>query len=157
MWMSDGRKLTGDYGTWRGREVELGARTPCGGEHELIQDGGERPGPEWDEVVYPNRFARTPYHYYRRVPETEVSQTHGIVTTGELAFTDDRGYDYTTQVRIIAQDEAGRLAVETAKPGPAVYWGPLRRVFGFEEYDRSWMFGWVPGDRVTDLRIERRH
>jgi hypothetical protein len=60
MWMSDGRKLTGDYGTWRGREVELGARTPCGGEHELIQDGGERPGPEWDEVVYPNRFARTP-------------------------------------------------------------------------------------------------
>lgn len=107
-------------------------------------------------MVYPNRFARTPYHYYRRVPEAEVSQAHGIVTTGELAFTDDRGYDYEVQVRIIAQDEAGRLAVETAKPGPAVYWDPLRRVFGLEEYDRSWMFGWVPGDRVTDIRIERQ-
>jgi hypothetical protein len=106
--------------------------------------------------VYPNRFARTPSRYYRRVPETEVYQPHYIVATGELSFTDDRGDDYTAQVRIIAQDAAGRLAVETAKPGPAVYWGPLSLVFGFEQYDRSFMFGWAPGDRVTDIRIERQ-
>jgi hypothetical protein len=31
----------------------------------------------------------------------------------------------------------------------------LEHQFGFEEYERSFMFGWVPGDQVTDIRIER--
>jgi len=156
VWMDDGRKLTGCYGTWRGDEVEMKSHLPLNGQHRLIKDGGERPGPEWREIVYPNRFARTPYHYWLDVPEAEVSETHRIVASGYVPMTNDRDYDFQVHVRIIAQDGAGRLAVETENREPTIYWRPLEREFGFEEYERSFMFGWVPGDRVTDIRIERQ-
>ena len=58
-------------------------------------------------------------------------------------------------MRVIAQDDQGRLAVETEPHEPRHHWDALTREYGFEEYDRSWVFGWVPQYALTDIRVKR--
>jgi hypothetical protein len=121
----------------------------------IIQDGGEKPSPEWSTLEFPNRFARTPIRYYLAVPESEVSGLHEIAATGYVPLTDSMGHDIQAHVRIIAQDGEGRLAVETMPREPRHHWDALIRDYGFEEYDRSWVFGWVPQNALTDIKSER--
>jgi hypothetical protein len=155
MWMRDGTKLTGYYGTWRNRELELRSSVAFRGEYTLIQDGGGQPGPEWKRDTFPSRFARTPVRYRFRVPEVEVSGLHEILTTGYVPLHDEIGRDIQACVRVIAQDDQGRLAVETEPQEPRHHWDALIRDYGFEEYDRSWVFGWVPQHALTDIRVKR--
>ena len=138
-----------------GGVVELQRRTPYQGKLTIIQDGGEKPSPEWSKLEFPNRFARTPIRYYLDVPESEVSDLHEIAATGYVPLTDSTGHDIQAHVHIIAQDAEGRLAVETMPREPRHHWDALIRDYGFEEYDRSWVFGWVPQNALTDLKVER--
>jgi hypothetical protein len=155
MLMHDRTKLTGYYGTWRNRELELRSPGSFEGEYTLIQDGGDQPGPEWKRDFFPNRFARTPVRYRFRVPEAEVSSVHEILTTGYVPLHDQTGHDIQVCVRVIAQDDHGRVAVETEPREPRHHWDALIRDYGFEEYDRTWVFGWVPQHALTDIRVER--
>jgi hypothetical protein len=86
MWRCDGRKLTGSYGTWRGREVELRLSVPEDGIFRVIQDGGERPSPEWKRLDLPNRFARGQVRFYLHVPASEVSDVHTIHATAKWDY-----------------------------------------------------------------------
>ncbi|SEB34958.1 hypothetical protein SAMN04489806_0015 [Paramicrobacterium humi] len=82
--MSDGRELTGSYGTWRGQEWELWSHAPEDGTLTVVQDGGESPGADWEHLVYPNRFARTPDRFYKTVDAAEVSDVHNAHATARL-------------------------------------------------------------------------
>lgn len=155
MWLSDGTPLDGIYGVWSGRVVELQRRTPYLGKLTIIQDGGEPPSPEWSTLEFPNRFGRTPFRHYLHVPESEVSDLHEIAATGYVPLTDSTGHDIQARVNIIAQDAEGRLAVETMPREPRHHWDALVREYDFEEYDRSWVFGWVPAHALTDFKSER--
>ncbi|NMR32473.1 hypothetical protein [Crystallibacter degradans] len=154
MWMTDGRKLSGSYGTWRGREVELRERKPRDGKYCLVQEGGERPGPEWREMFFPASVGSTSYRYYHDVPETEVSDVHSIEATGYVMMTSIGGFDVQAPVQIVAQDESGRLFVECYWDNRD-YWSDLKREFDFEENERAWVYGWIPGHRSTDIQISR--
>jgi hypothetical protein len=155
MWMQDGTKLTGYNGTWRNCELELRSPVSSRGEYTLIQDGGDQPGPEWKRDIFPNRFGRTPVRYRLRVPEADVSDVHEILTTGYVPLHDKTGHDIQARVRVIAQDDQDRLAVETEPQEPRHHWDALIREYGFEEYDRSWVFGWVPRNALTDIKVDR--
>jgi hypothetical protein len=155
MWLRDGTPLDGIYGTWNGQVVEIQRRTPYQGRLTIIQDGGEKPSPEWSKLEFPNRFGRTPTRHYLKVPESEVSDLHEIAATGSVPLTDSTGHDIQAHVRIIAQDQEGRLAVETMPSESRIHWDALVREYSFEEYDRSWVFGWIPEHALTDFKSER--
>jgi hypothetical protein len=155
MWMHDGTKLTGYYGTWRNREVELRSPGSFEGEYTLVQDGGDQPGSEWKRYTFPNRFARTPVRYFLDVREAEVADVHEIITRAYVPLHNSTGHDIQVCVRVIAQDDRGRFAVETEPREPRHHWDALIRDYGFEEYDRTWVFGWVPQNALTDIKVER--
>jgi hypothetical protein len=104
---------------------------------------------------FPNMFARTPVRYHFRVPEVEVAGVHEILTKGYVPLHDETGHDIQVRVRVIGQDDQGRLAVETEPQESRHHWDALIRDYGFEEYDRSWVFGWVPQNALTDIKVER--
>jgi hypothetical protein len=146
MWMSDGTKLSGSYGTWRGEELELDGTRPLRGKLVLIQDGGDSPGQEWVEQHFPNRFARTPVHFRRIVDANEVSDLHSIRATAKL----DR-----VPVELLAEDEEGRLAVHTLGGAAPNFMNGFVEKFGFERYENAFVFGWVPRHALVDITIER--
>lgn len=146
MWMSDGTKLSGSYGTWRGEELELDSTRPIRGKLVLIQDGGDSPGPEWTEQHFPNRFARTPVHFRRIVDANEVSDLHSIRATAKL----DR-----VSVELLAEDDEGRLAVQTLGGAAPNFMNGFVEEFGFERYENAFVFGWVPRHALVDITIER--
>lgn len=157
MWMNNGQKLTGTYCTWQGREVQLTQWKPNkDGRSLLVQHGGDRPGPDWNEVYHPGGLGTTPYRYHLRVPAAEVSDVHEIEAIGYVPLIEPGRDDFRAPVRLIAQDEAGRLFAQCFW-ADHIYWGSLKGDFGFEEYDRyAWVEGWIAGDRVTDIRMERK-
>ncbi|MGM0928566.1 MAG: hypothetical protein ACQEXN_02500 [Actinomycetota bacterium] len=144
--MSDGTKLSGSYGTWRGEEIELDSTRPLRGKLVLIQDGGDRPGPEWGQQHFPNRFARTPIHFRRIVDANEVSDLHSIRATAKL----DR-----LSVELLAEDDEGRLAVHTLGGAAPNHMDRFVQEFGFERYENAFVFGWVPRHALADITIER--
>ena len=144
--MSDGTKLTGTYGTWQGREWELDGSAPYNGKLTLIRDGGEQPGPDWKQMVYPNRFARTPLHFRKDVDAGEVSDVHSIKATAMLD---------QHQVLVIAEDDGERLAVQTVEQMASETIRRFIDQFGFEPYENAVVFGWVEPHALRDLNIER--
>jgi hypothetical protein len=146
MWMSDGTKLSGSYGTWRGDELELDSTRPLRGKLVLIQDGGASPGPEWAEQHFPNRFARTPVHFRRIVDANEVSDIHSIRATAKLD---------AVSVELLAEDDEGRLAVQTFGQAAPNFTDKFVEEFGFERYENAFVFGWVPRQALADITIER--
>ncbi len=144
--MSDGTKLTGTYGTWQGREWELDGSAPYNGKLTLIRDGGEQPEPDWKQMVYPNRFARTPLHFRKDVDAGEVSDVHSIKATAMLD---------QHQVLVIAEDDGERLAVQTAEQMASETIRRFIDQFGFEPYENAFVFGWVEPHALRDLNIER--
>jgi hypothetical protein len=146
MWMSDGTKLSGSYGTRQGEEFELDSTRPLKGKLVLIQDGGGSPGSEWDEQHFPNRFARTPVHYRRIVDANEVSDVHSIRATAKL----DR-----VPVELLAEDDEGRLAVRTFGQAAPNFMNGFVEEFGFERYENAFVFGWVPRQALADITFER--
>ena len=147
MWLADGRELTGTYGVWKGRAVELMRDVPNkDGTLTIIQDGGERPSPEWERLDLPNRFSRGPVRFFRRVPAGEVSDVHRINATAK--------WDYQP-LNVVAEDGHGKLAVETIYPASRETMGCLVDKYGFEWYENAFVFGWIPAADVSDLTIER--
>lgn len=147
MWLRDGRELTGAYGTWKGREIELMRHVPNKDRTlTIIQDGGEQPSPEWERLDLPNRFARGPVRFFLRVPADEVSDVHRTHATAK--------WDYEP-LNVVAEDENGNWAVETLGQWPHNMMGTLVRQYGFEWYDNAFVFGWIPAADVSDLTIER--
>ena len=147
MWLRDGRELTGAYGIWKGREIELMRHVPNKDKTlTIIQDGGERPSPEWERLDLPNRFARGPVRFFLRVPADEVSDVHRIHATAK--------WD-NEPLNVVAEDENGNLAVETLGQWPHSMMGTLVHEYGFEWYDSAFVFGWIPAADVSDLTIER--
>ena len=152
MWRRDGTKLTGDYGTWNDVEHELHSWVPANGTLILVKEGGDSPGPEWDTTVFPHRFARTPYHHFRRVPALEVSDVNSVKVTGFMGP--------GRELVIISEDDEGNLAVEASNRMAALYKRQLSSNHGFkpmyenEPLERTMVFGWLPAQRITN--IERR-
>ena len=146
MWMSDGTKLSGSYGTWRGEEIELDSTRPLRGKLVLIQDGGDSPGPEWGEQHFPNRFARTPVHFRRIVDANEVSDVHSIRATAKLDG---------VSVELLAEDDVGRLAVRTFGQAAPNFMDGFVEEFGFERYENAFVFGWVLRSALADISVER--
>lgn len=152
--MNDGRKLTGTYGTWRGSEIEMRSNRPWEGEYSLVQEGGERPGPEWRAISHPGGIGTTPYRYYLEVPEAEVTDVHSIEVTGFVRFSSPGDRDALAPVQVQAQDATDRLWVRCFWDS-RTHWHDLKQEFGFEELERESVHGWLPGERVADLRFER--
>jgi len=149
MWRCDGTKLTGDYGTWNGVEYELDSWVSSSGTLILVKEGGESPGREWNTSVFPNRFARTPYHHSLRVPVSEVSHINSVKVAGSMG----PGREFV----IISEDKDGNLAVEASSRMASLYKRQLIHNHGFEPmYDdepleRTMVFGWLPAQRLTSI------
>ena len=146
MWRNDGSKLSGTYGTWHGREWELWSSADDRGNLTLVQDGGEQPGPDWKRLDYPNRFARTPVRFYKDVEADSVSDVHSIRATARLDG---------VLVELLAEGDAGSMAVQTLGQVPSNFMDRFVDEFGFERYENAFVFGWVPPQALADVSIER--
>lgn len=149
MWRLDGTKLTGFYGTWNGREIELSSPMAELGKLRLVQEGGVSPGPEWKEIHRPNLFAKPDMRYSRYVDQLEVSHVHALEVYGSID---------SVNIRLLAESEDGKLAVETDGRAPLHLQDTLARKYDLEYYDdrRTFAFGWVPAEDVHDITVERR-
>ncbi|GAA1358414.1 hypothetical protein GCM10009636_31210 [Arthrobacter koreensis] len=152
MWRKDGTKLTGNYGTWKGREFELWSLKPYEGYLTLVQNGGDSPGPEWHTATFPNRFAKTPLTHSLDVPADEVTNRHSVEVTGNMG----PGRNFV----LIAEDDEGNLAVESIDPMAAQYKRQLINNHNFKPFSENeplehvFVGGWLPADRVRDIRVE---
>lgn len=148
MWNKEGKKLTGWYGTWSGREVEISAKGTSRGKLSLIHNGETSPGPEWEKVDHPYRFGYPPARYWLDVDEIEVSNIHSIEVCGVISG---------VKVWIIAEDDNGKLAIESDMSAAPNLRNDLAREYSLEYYDpRSFVFGWVPAEEVRGITTERR-
>lgn len=151
MWTCDGIKLSGDYGTWNGREYELRSSSPIRGLIYLVQEGGDSPGPEWTAHEQPNRFPRPAVAYTLGVPPDEVTNIHAIRATGE--FKPGR------RVKILAEDAEGKVAVVAGDDFATEEKWDLIEDHGFhtfhnEPVERSGVFGWLPTAKVNNITSE---
>ena len=151
MWMRDGTKLSGKYGTWRGREYELRSTSPIRGLIYLVQEGGETPGPEWTNHEQPNDFPRPSIAYTLGVPPDEVTNIHAVQAAGELGP--------GREVEIVGEDSDGNLAVVADRGFWAEEKWDLVEDQGFhtfhnEPVERSGVFGWLPAEAVNDIASE---
>jgi hypothetical protein len=147
VWRKNGSKLSGSYGIWRERVIELAWQRPIEGKVRLVQQGGESPGPEWTCVSQPGWFAKAPVRYFLDVPETEVSDIHGI---------DAYGFMDHVKVHIRSEDDRGRLAIESDVDAAPNFRGKLAQKYGLEYYEVAFIYGWVPAVDVHDIVHERR-
>ena len=151
-WRSDGSKLTGDFGTWRGCEYELrDVRPSQNGTLTLVSRAGLAPGPEWKTIRrHPNNFAATPVEHILSVPPDEVSGVQEVEVTGDLG----RG----RLVRILAEDAEGRLAVMQSSRWEESDQRRLISSYGFrpfsdnEPLSHQSVAGWIPAERVHHIR-----
>lgn len=152
MWTADGTKLSGDYGMWKGREYELRSTSPIRGLIYLVQEGGERPGPEWKTHEQPNEFPRPSIAYTLGVPPDEVTDVHAVRASGELR----PGH----VVKVLAEDAHGNLAVVAGTGFSAEAKMDLLKEHGFHPFAkdepvvRQPVFGWLPADMVLNVRSE---
>lgn len=147
MWSGNGSPLTGTYGVWRERKVELAWQRPIDGKVRLVQQGGESPGSEWTCVAQPGWFARAPVRYFLDVPAAEVSDIHGI---------DAYGYIDHVKVHIRSEDHLGRLAIESDVEAAPNFRDELAQKYGLEYYELAFVYGWVPAADVHDIVHARR-
>ena len=148
MWRSDGTKLSGRYGTWEGQEFELRNPKPIRGVMYLVQEGGDRPGPDWTAVDQTHQFSRPPVAYILPVPPEEVSNIHTVRTFGELGP--------GQLVEILAEGAGGDLSVVSIEV-PVIYKKMLVSDHGFGTYsdepvERSSVFGWLPAEKIHNIR-----
>ena len=141
-------KLTGDYGIWRGQEVEIRSITPVDGRLLLIKYGGGAPGPDWMTIDHGDRFPTPGVRHSLEVPEEEVSNVHAIKATGELS---PKGI-----VTILGEDQDGNLAVITDDLGLKER---LMKDHGFHTFNdepvtRSAAFGWLSPALVSNIKSE---
>ncbi|WP_152969907.1 MULTISPECIES: hypothetical protein [Arthrobacter] len=152
MWKKDGTKLTGNYGTWNGQEIELWSIRPQNGTLTLVKDGGDSPGSDWHTQVLPNRFARTPFSHRRRVPSNEVTDIHSVRVLGELGP--------GRPVEIIAEDDKGCLAVVADGGFSMEEKMDLMEKYDFQTFmdsepvGRQGVFGWIPAQMVHNIKSE---
>ena len=152
MWTTDGTKLSGKYGTWKGHEYELRSTSPIRGFIYLVQEGGENPGPDWITHQQPRDFARPPIAYTLCVPPGEVTDLHAVRATGELRP--------VREVEIVGEDADGNLAV-VADGG---FWTEekmdLMEEHGFRQFNkqepigRQGVFGWLPAGMLHNIKSE---
>ena len=146
MWKQDGIKLTGNYGTWRGREVELWSLKPYEGMLTIVDNGKESPGPEW------TTNAGSPYAHTLSVPADEVTNRHRVRVVGSLGP--------GRNLVVSAEDHDGNLAVESVDPMEPLYKRLLINNHGFEPFSKNEplehvsVAGWIPADRVRDITVE---
>lgn len=147
MWHTTGKKLTGYYGTWKSREIELNGPVAIDGMHQLIQDGGVQPGPGWITTTHPKRFARTPVRHHLDVDQSEVTNIHAI---------EAQTYIGTSAVKflIIAQDHAGYLAVESSPDAEPTFLDRIAEEFKLIS-DGPIVYGWIHPDDIPRIAIQR--
>ncbi|MCC3282443.1 MULTISPECIES: hypothetical protein [Arthrobacter] len=152
MWRQDGTKLTGRYCTWQGQEYEVRSLRPRNGTFTLVVEGGPAPGPDWRTIRQPNQFAYPDTAYVRRVPAAEVSNLHEVTATGSMGP--------GRELRILAEDRDGNLAVQSIDPMAALYKRQLINNHGFEPFSRNEplehvpVSGWLPAGRIRDINVE---
>lgn len=153
MWMADGTKLSGKYGTWNGHEYELRSTDPMRGLIYLVQEGGESPGPEWKRHDYGERFPGPAVAYTLGVPPEDVTDIHAVTATGEL-----RPW---LVMEIHAEDTEGNLAVVVGNDFSAEQRMDLVEDHGFhtfhnEPVQRSAVFGWLPASMIHNIKSKVR-
>lgn len=139
MWMKNGSMLTGHYGKWKGKQVELRSCTPEDGFITMIHDGTQSPGDEWNRLSFPGRFARGPVRYYLEVPESEVKAKVIVDVVASMN---------RTKARVIAED-GSKLAVEV-RDAPA-WMKELRDQHGLEMHSEGYVYGWLPSLEVVSI------
>jgi hypothetical protein len=149
MWRKNGMKLTGWYGIWRGREVELSWEGVHDGNFSLIHHGNVSPEPGWEKDDSYFSFGYPQSRYLLDVPENEVSDVQAIEVRGTVG---------RVRVRVVGENEKGELAIESDVHTPPNYRDDLAQKYGLEYYDdrRAFAFGWVPAEDVHDITTERR-
>lgn len=85
--------------------------------------------------------------YFLDVPETEVSDIHGIYAYGFM----DR-----VKVHIRSEDDRGRLSIESDVDAAPNFRDKLAKKYGLEYYEPAFAYGWVPATDVHDIVHERR-
>jgi hypothetical protein len=95
---------------------------------------------------YPNRFARTPVRFYKDVEAASVSEVHSVRATARLDG---------VLVELLAEGDAGNMAVQTLGQVPPNFMDRFVDEFGFERYENAFVFGWVPPHALADISIER--
>ncbi|WP_312182629.1 hypothetical protein [Arthrobacter sp.] len=152
MWKQDGGKLTGNYGTWRGQEVELWSLRPYGGMLTIVTNDTKALIDEGGNEVLLNRSVGTPFAYTLKVPADEVTNRHKVRVKGRLGP--------GRSLRIMAEDEDGNLAVESIDPMDSMYKRLLINNHGFtpfsenEPLEHVSVSGWLPAERIRDISIE---
>ena len=144
-------KLTGDYGTWRGQEVELHSTTPEDGELLLIKYGGRAPGPDWMTIDHGDQFPTPGVRHSLEVPEDEVSNVHAVRATGELSP--------SGLVTILGEDQGGNFGIITKFTTNLDLKERLLKDHGFHTFNdepvtRSAVFGWLPAAMVGNIKSE---
>lgn len=148
MWRQDGTKLTGNYGTWRGQEVEFWSLKPYEGMLTIIDKGKASPGPEW------HVDAGDPSAHTLEVPADEVTNRHKVRVTGSLG----PGRNFV----IMEESADGKLSVESIDPMDSMYKRQLINNHDFipfsknEPLEHVSVGGWLPADRFRDIHVEIR-
>lgn len=152
MWKKDGTKLTGNYGTWRGQEIELWSLRPYEGMLTIVTNGGKSLIDEDGNEILLDRSVGTPFAYTLEVPVNEVTNLLKVRVRGRLG--PDRN------LKIMAEDEDGNLAVESIDPMDSMYKRLLINNHGFtpfsenEPLEHVSVSGWLPAERIRDISIE---
>lgn len=144
-------KLSGKYGTWRGREFELLQTSPIDGLMILVQQGGESPGAEWERHEHGERFPQPRVSYTLGVPPEEVTNVHAVTATGELKS--------GLEVEIVAEDAEGKFEVVVGDEVPTERKWDLVEDHGFhtfhnEPVERSGVYGWLPAEMIHGLKSQ---
>lgn len=147
MWKKDGTKLTGNYGTWRGQEVELWSLKPYEGMLTIVHKGEETPpGPAWHTNAW------SPSKHTLKVPPDEVTNGHRVRVTGSLGP--------GRNVIIDAEDNDGKLSVASIDPMDAMYKRMLINNHDFvpfsenEPLEHVSVAGWVQADRLRNINVK---
>ncbi|MCC9178946.1 hypothetical protein [Arthrobacter sp. zg-Y750] len=152
MWLSDGRELTGSYGTWKGKIFELRQTAPLAdGTLILERAGGDSPGPEWVTQAGAHSFGRPPVAHIRFVPADEVKDIHAVSAEGIFGS--------RCRVFVLAEDGKGNLAVEASAANLVSDKKRLLSQYGFEvrpgdPVERTSVLGWLPVELVHDFKSE---
>ena len=152
MWKQDGTKLTGNYGTWRGREVELWSLKPYEGMLTIVNDGEKSLSLEGGAEILPDRSAGTPFAHTLEVPANEVTNRHSVRVMGSLGP--------GRNLMIMAEDVDGNLSVESIDPMETMYKRLLINNHSFEPFSKNEplehvsVSGWLPADRIRDINVK---
>jgi len=152
MWKKDGTKLTGNYGTWRGQEIELWSLRPYEGMLTIVTNWRKSLIDEDGNEILLDRSVGTPFAYTLEVPANEVTNLLKVRVRGRLG--PDRS------LKIMAEDEDGNLAVESIDPMDSMYKRLLINNHGFtpfsenEPLEHVSVSGWLPAERIRDISIE---